>query len=256
MSTKLRIATWNLDHASNSSRPIAAQIEQITEVVGADILVLTETCHQVDLHDAGYRCVTPHRKNKHGKYWSTIWSKLSVSHQIDCYDNEMAVCAQIESPDGDLIVYGTIITWMNDPGTDPNKKSSPWAEHEKSIVDHGADWRTIQGQYPGIPFVVMGDFNQTRDGASRGYRSPSGIQLLNDQLDRNQLECITEEDFGAKGKLTPDPKNKGLYRHNVDHICVSRSRFAVERVGVWDHFSEKTYWSDHNGIYAELALSP
>jgi endonuclease/exonuclease/phosphatase family metal-dependent hydrolase len=252
----MRIATWNLDHASNSSRPIDAQIAQITKLVKADILVLTETCDQVDLHAYGYKCVSPHRKNKYGKYWSTIWSKLPITHQIDCYDNETAVCAQITTPSGDLIIYGTIITWQNDPGSDPSKKSPPWAEHEKSIIDHGADWRAIQDkdQYRGIPFIVMGDFNQTRDGASRGYRSPNGIQLLNSQLDRNQLQCITEEDFGAQGKLTPDPENKGLYRHNVDHICVTRSRFTVDHVGAWDHFSEKTYWSDHNGVYAELSL--
>jgi len=202
----------------------------------------------------GYKCVTPHRKNKYGKYWSTIWSKCPIAHQIDCYDNETAVCAKIETPDGNLIVYGTIITWKNDPGSDPNNKAPPWAEHDKSIVDHGADWRSIQDKYRGSPFVIMGDFNQTRDGASRGYRSPNGIQLLNDQFELNQLLCITEADFGAQGKLTPDPKNKGLYRHNVDHICVSRSRIDVEHVGVWDHFYEGTYLTDHNGIYAELSL--
>ena len=251
----MRIATWNLDHASNSRRPIDAQIEQMRKI-NADIWVLTETCERVGLHPDGYHCVAPHRKNKYGKYWSTIWSRLPITQQIDCYDNETAVCAQITTPLGDVIIYGTIITWMNDPGIDPNKNSPPWAEHEKSIVDHGADWRSIQDKYKGIPFVVMGDFNQTRDGASRGYRSPNGIQLLNDQLDRNQLKCITDnKDFGEKGELTPDPKNKGLYRHNVDHICVSRSRITVEHVGVWDHFSEGTYLSDHNGIYTELSFS-
>ena len=253
----MRIATWNLDHASKSRRSIVdAQIAQMKKI-DADIWVLTETCEQVDLHADGYECVTPHRNIKYGKYWSTIWSRLPIAHQIDCYDNETAVCAQITSLLGDLIIYGTIITWKNDLGSDPNKKSPPWAEHEKSIIDHGADWRSIQDkdQYRGIPFVAMGDFNQTRDGASRGYRSPNGVQLLNDQLDRNQLQCITEEDFGAQGKLTPDPENKGLYRNNVDHICVSNSRFTVEHIGVWDHFSEKTYWSDHNGVYAELSFS-
>lgn len=252
----MKIATWNLDHASNSKRPIDAQIEQMKKI-NADIWVLTETCEEVKLPADRYVSITPHRKNKYGKYWSTIWSKWKNFHQIDCYDNETAVCAQIETPDGNLIVYGTIITWKNDPGCDPSKKSLPWAEHEKSIVDHGADWRRIQDQYRGIPFVVMGDFNQSRDGASRGYRSPNGIQLLNDQLALNQLFCITDkEDFGARGKLTPDPRNKGLYRHNVDHICVSRSRLTVKHVEVWDHFSEKMYWSDHNGIYAELTLLP
>ena len=240
----MKISTWNLDHASNSSRPIDDQLKKIRDI-NADIWVLTETCKKIDLHKYGYECVTPLGKNKYGKYWSTIWAKADwpIKQRIDCYDNTTAVCAQIASPEGELlIVYGTIITWKNDPGEVKNQKSPAWAEHDKSIADHGEDWRSIQDdvQHRGIPFVVMGDFNQTRDGASQGYRSPNGIQLLNSQLDRNQLMCLTEDDFGAQGKLTPDPENKGLYRHNVDHICVSSSKFVVEHVGVWDHFFGST----------------
>lgn len=248
----MKIATWNLDHASNSSRPIFAQLDQLGKI-NADIWVLTETTDKVDLHANGYFCATPYHQNVYGKYWSTIWSRWPISHRIQCYDNETAVCALIETPMGELIVYGTIITWRNDKGK--NSNSPVWFEHDKSIVDHGLDWRLIQDQNLGIPFIVMGDFNQTRDGASRGYRSPNGIQLLNEQLNENQLSCISEEDFGANGQLKPDPKNKGLYRHNVDHILVSKSQITVDRVGVWDHFSQETYWSDHNGIYAELSFS-
>ena len=246
----MKIATWNLDHASNSSRPIAAQMEQIKNIK-ADIVVLTETTDKVNLSELGYACVTPHKNEEYGKYWSTIWSKWPIIHQIDCYDNETAVCARIETPSGDLIVYGTIIPYHGYKGS--SGKSGKWVEHDKAIVDHGNDWRAIQDKFPGIPFIVAGDFNQTRDG-SKAYCSPKGIELLTEQLSRNSLTCITEEDFGAKGKLKPDPKNKGLYRHNVDHICVSKSGIQVDGVGVWDHFTESTYWSDHNGTYAELAF--
>ncbi len=249
---KLKIATWNLDHASNSSRPVPAQIE-LLEMIGADILVLTETCERVDLHEHKYMCATPHRKNRYGKYWSTIWSKWKISHQIDCHDNETAVCVQIATPSGHLIVYGTILTWKNDPGTDPRRRSPAWAEHDKSIVDHGNDWRAIQDNYPGIPFIVAGDFNQTRDG-SRAYCSPNGLQLLDEQLERNALVAITDEDFGANGKLSPDPK-KGRYRHNVDHICITESCLQVEHVGSWNHFTGSTELSDHNGVFADLKMS-
>lgn len=247
------IATWNLDHASRtrSQRLIDSQIAKI-EDIKADIVVLTETTDKVDLSNGGFTCVTPHKKNTYDKYWSTIWSKLPITHPIDCDDNETAVCAQIETPSGALIVYGTIIPYHAYKGL--SGKSGKWAEHEKSIVDHGNDWRTIQDKFPGVPFIVAGDFNQTRDG-SKAYCPPNGIELLAEQLIRNNLTCITEEDFGANGKLKPDPKRKGRYRHNVDHICVSKSGIQVRDVGVWDHFDENTYWSDHNGVYAELSLS-
>lgn len=89
----MKIATWNLDHASNSRRPIDAQIEQMRKI-DADIWVLTETCEKVDLSKDGYKCVTSHQNIKYGKYWSTIWSRLTITRQIDCYDNETAVCSQ------------------------------------------------------------------------------------------------------------------------------------------------------------------
>lgn len=247
----MRIATWNLDHASNSSRPIPAQIDKIC-TIGADIWVLTETADEVNLGGHGYQCATPPLKNSYKKYWSTIWSKWPIVEQINCNDGETAVCTIIDTPSGKMIVYGTIITWKNDKG--PEKSSPAWFEHDKSIVVHGDDWKMIQDQHPGVPLIVAGDFNQTRDGASRGYRSPNGINLLNDQLRRNRLICISDDDFGKQGKLMPDPNNRDLYRHNVDHICVSTSRFAISQVGVWDHFSGETYWSDHNGVYADLEL--
>lgn len=43
-----RIATWNLDHGSRNNRPIQAQKEQIN-IINADVLILTETCNDVDL---------------------------------------------------------------------------------------------------------------------------------------------------------------------------------------------------------------
>ena len=49
----MRVATWNLDHASNSKRAITQQIEQVLRVK-PDILVLTETCAEVDLARHGF----------------------------------------------------------------------------------------------------------------------------------------------------------------------------------------------------------
>jgi endonuclease/exonuclease/phosphatase family metal-dependent hydrolase len=104
-----------------------------------------------------------------------------------------------------------------------------------------------------VPFIVAGDFNQTR-GASLAYRSVKGAELLDEQLKRNNLECLTEEDFGAEGKLSPDPR-KSYCRQNIDHICVTKGTFRVEKVGAWDHFTAKRELSDHNGVFVDLAPS-
>jgi hypothetical protein len=177
-----------------------------------------------------------------------VWSKWPIEQAIDTYDAETAVCGRVKSPFGSLIIYGTILTYHGDRG--PDNTSGPWEEHHKEIVRQGTDWCAIQSQFKSVAFIVAGDFNQTRDGSSR-YRSSRGVQLLDEQLVRNNLNCLTEEDFGANGKLTPHPK-KGSYRHNIDHICISEGHFKAKQVGAWDHFTATQELSDHNGIFVDL----
>lgn len=253
----MRIATWNLDHASNGSRPIDLQIEQIKKI-DPDIIVLTETCENVDLTESGYKASLLSEKNIYGKYWSSIWSKFPIVNQIanklGTYDPETAACAEIETDNGNIIVYGTIITWCGDPGPDTDNKSPYWLEHHRSIFDHGDDWnKLIRKNEKNLPFFVCGDFNQTRD-KSNAYCSKGGqnILMLDEQLKRNNLICLTEENFGETSKLSPDP-NKGYPRNNIDHICVSKDSVKIINVGAWDHFANSgIYLSDHNGVYVDF----
>jgi hypothetical protein len=76
--------------------------------------------------------------------------------------------------------------------------------------------------------------------------------MLDAQLARNDLECVTDEDFGAKGKLGVDPK-KGYHRHNVDHICLTASSLRAVETGAWDHFTSEQELSNHNGVFVDLA---
>lgn len=250
----MRLATWNVDHASNSSRPKALQVDQIAQV-NPDILVLTETCRELDLSHIGYHSPMYSSQNEYKKHFSAIWTKFPIVRQIPTYDSETAVCAEIGTPIGNIIVYGTIITWHGDIGSNNESPSPQWFEHHKAIQDHGHDWNTlIQDQIFNQPLIVCGDFNQTRDG-SKAYCSKDGesIKLLSEQLKRNNLTCVTEEDFGASGKLAIDP-NKGYPRSNIDHICMTSAAFDVLHVGAWNHFTESgSYLSDHNGVYVDIS---
>lgn len=244
----IRIATWNLDHASNSSRPVAKQIEKILNI-NPDILIMTETCDEVDLSEHGYSSVTC-QQNEYGKYCSVIWSKHPIESIIPTYDVETAVCALVKINSKPILVYGSIITYAGDKGIDG--KSKYWEEHYKEIGRQGDDWSRILQANPRIPFCVAGDFNQTRDGGQGTYGTPKGRALLTEQLERNSLICLTEEDYGATGRLTPDPK-KGWARSNIDHICLSRGIFEVVDTGAWDHFTDDgVYLSDHNGVYVDI----
>jgi endonuclease/exonuclease/phosphatase family metal-dependent hydrolase len=245
---QFRVATWNLDHASNKSRPVDRQIDQIHSM-DADIWVLSETCDKVDLSQVGYRSATPERRNKYQNFWTTVWvhPRFSIGKNIRTHDGETVTCIEVETPKGQLTVYGTILTWRDDRGT--GGTSDKWVEHHKAINAHGDDWARLQNLHRGTPMIIAGDFNQTRDG-SRRYCSVQSIEMLSTQLTRNNLVCVTEEDFGKEGKLGIDPK-KGYYRHNIDHICLTPP-LQASCIGVWDHFSREQELSDHNGVFADV----
>ena len=248
----IRVATWNLDHASNGKRPIDRQIEQIL-AIDPDVLILTETCNEVDLTEQGYSRFTS-CPNGYGKYYSAILTspKVCVKRRLSTYDDVTAVCVQAATPVGEAIIYGTIITYHGDRGPDGN--SPPWTEHCKAIVDHGNDWARLLAESGGrIPLIAGGDFNQTRDGSTGTYGTKQGREMLTQELRNNNLTCLTTEDFGATGKLMIDPK-KGWARNSVDHLCVTADAFHVLGVGAWDHFDKAgNYLSDHNGVYVDLA---
>jgi endonuclease/exonuclease/phosphatase family metal-dependent hydrolase len=249
METKqtLRIATWNLDHAKNSSRPIDLQRAIILQKK-PDIIVLTETCEAVNLTDDGYHVVYPDKKNEYGKYDSAIWSKYPLFKSFKTTDEELSVCALTTStPLGDVMVYATIIPYHGYKGKD--KQSGGWVEHYKAIKRIDNDLTRLQMEFSkSIPLFVAGDFNQTRDGSKGTYGTAEGRQMLSETLERNNLTCLTEINY----KLKPDPKN-GWPRNNVDHICMTRGAFSVVASEAWNHFTEDgIYLSDHNGVYVDL----
>lgn len=246
----MRIANWNLDHASNGSRPVTRQVDQL-RVINPDILVLTETCEQVDLSPFGYYAAYPTSRNEYGKFDVAIWSKFPVVRAFPTTSDELTVCAQIGSPLGDLLIYGTIIPYHGYKG--PTKTSASWVEHYKAIEDQARDWASIRAATEfEFPLFVAGDFNQTRDNSVGTYGTNDGRQQLSDALSLNELICLTTENFGESGKLKIDPK-KDRTRNNVDHVCVTRDSFKIDHVGAWDHFTDDgIYLSDHNGVYVDF----
>lgn len=244
----MRISTWNLDHASNSSRNISMQIDRIREIA-PDILILTETCDEVDLAPYGYfGCKTI--KNGFGKYCSAIWSRTKLQ-TVETIDPLLSVAAVITTVLGDVLVYGTIIPYHGYRGKDQTSKA--WEEHYKSITNLGIDLKRLARISSNeLPLIVGGDFNQTRDGSVRTYGTTKGRMMLTEVLTDLEMECVTEEHFGNAGKLKVDPITAKT-RNNIDHICVTRDRFNIESIGAWDHFTPNgDYLSDHNGVYVDL----
>lgn len=256
----MRIATWNLEHDSKDRKGrINLQIQRMKKLNPMpDIFVLTETRREVDLTEEGYtgiftEAIKPTEICRYERHCSAIWTKFPITKHHKTYDRETAICVEVETPLGNIVIYSTIITWRDDKG--PNEDSPPWLEHHREIFRHGDDWYKLRREIGNnTPFLVCGDFNQTRDG-SNAYCSKGGqsILMLDEQLKRNDMICLTEEDFGKKKKLSTAP-NKSYPRNNIDHICATQGAFIVANVGAWDHFDESgTLLSDHNGVFVDLA---
>jgi endonuclease/exonuclease/phosphatase family metal-dependent hydrolase len=261
--TQMRIATWNLERPKANGWKRNPLIQDKIREIDADIWILTETNAVIVPESkrdplAGYVPLasvagTLHSLGEYsrGENCTTIWSRYGIKRTIETFDRDTAVCAEIDTPLGLILVYGTILTYHGDKG--PRNNSKSWVEHDKEIVRHGEDWEKIRHRVQRTPLIVAGDFNQTRDG-SRAYCSPKGIALLDKELQRNNLVSLTDEDFGASNKLTVSPWSETGVRHNIDHICVTAEHFEVQHIGAWDHFTSTQKLSDHNGVFVDLTL--
>jgi len=256
---KLRIATWNLERPRSDQAEKLAMLEAKMESIHADIWILTET-HAGAKPGQGFSCVatkTIHNGRAHtaGEKRVTIWSRLSILSEIPTHDQETAVCSQISTPAGNILVYGTIIPYGGAATKYPYRSAeadqsgkSTWQLHSESILRHEADWKRIISEHQHLCCCVGGDFNQNRDG-SRWYGNNRVRQQLTDSLRACGLSCVTEEDFRASGKL--------YSRANIDHLCVSEPfSDAVLAVGAWEacEINGKRL-TDHNGVWIDLSLT-
>lgn len=241
-SMTFRIATWNLERPrQNGWIKNPPRLNKIHEI-DADVWVLTETNAVINLQ-SDYESVASSALEYHrpGENLTTIWSRWKVLRSIPTFDPTCAVCAEVDSPFGAMIIYGTVIPYANDKGSSGTAKL--WQEHRQSIQQHREDWLRIQKQYPNHLMCIAGDFNQSRDG-SGFYEDKKSVEMLSEALQELSMVCVTEENLQAKG----------FSQSTVDHIYLSECliRYKVE-VGAWERTTpENGKMSDHNGVFVDL----
>lgn len=254
-----RIATWNLERPIKRSERTSLILECLNKL-DSDILILTETSTLIELEN--YNSVQTDEFDSYpGEQWSAILTKWKIEKRIDTFDMQRTVAALIDTPFGKLLIYATIIPYHMagvKGGRYGELGYKVWQMHEEDIVKQSADWKRIKSEYPDYPLLVIGDYNQTRDGKPKGYGTDNVRNILSDELTRNNLTCVTEIDFEATGQLTIDPK-KNKVRRNVDHIAVSSdwiNKFDRYEIGAWDHFTlDGLFLSDHNGVCLDFELT-
>ena len=232
MPNSLRIATWNLERPRRGGWKKNPIIQEQIDEINADIWILTETNSAINPGTCYSKVASsPDSYHNPGENCSTIWSRYPIGRTFPTFHPSIAVCAEILSPLGNLLVYGTIITWANDRGATGTAKK--WQEHYKSIISHGDDWAKLSQD---LPLCVAGDFNQTLSGPT-GYGTYKGRNMLSEALQKNHLVCVTDK-----------------IQFNIDHICFSTDwAQRVNQVNTWQGFTpDGKPVSDHHGVYIDL----
>ena len=216
--------------------------------VAADLWILTETRASISPGDSYHGVhAPPHpaRRRDQDERWVSIWSRWPLRPTDLPPDPRGAVSAHVDTPEGELLIYGTVLPWANDKGDDGDAKM--WRVHYETVQRQGEDWRALRQLHPGVPLVVAGDFNQDRDG-SGWYGTRHGRDLLTSALAGAELICMTDEDVVSTGKLRAT--------HLVDHIAICR-RWATgsrSELTCWEQIDDDgTRLSDHPTVAIDLA---
>lgn len=239
-----RIATWNLERPKQNSWAKNPRLLSQVNVINADLWILTETNAAIAL--TGYEPVQSlplQNYHQQGENFVTLWSRWPILQQLPTFDPVYAVCAEVDSPWGAMIVYGTLIVYRDEP--DAHGQVIQWQEHRRSLRQNCEDWARLRKDYPQHKFCIAGDFNQNLDDTV-WYGDREAREFLCTALEQLQLRCCTTKDFRAAG----------FSRATIDHIFLSKDLDS--------HFIEMAAWeginparekmSDHNGVWVELKL--
>jgi endonuclease/exonuclease/phosphatase family metal-dependent hydrolase len=216
------------------------RITEVIREIDADVWILTETNASIvpsstRFPKAGYVSLasipTKALFHKLGESCTAIWSRYGIKQVIKTFEIDTAVCAEVDTPLGLMLIYGTILTYANDKG--PNNKSRKWEEHRKTIADHKTDWTRIAAEFPSHSMCVAGDLNIS---FADNYYST--------ETNRNDLLAIFKA-FNMVN-LTAEVKQ------NIDHIVVSQPLIKDCTVSITT-WNEDKQLSDHIGICVEIA---
>lgn len=218
----MKILTWNLERPKKSDELVLAKISEFN----ADILILTETNSLIN-PGKEYAFVATKTLEKgfdgvnyqSGENRTTIWTKFKINKQCKTSDKYTSVCADIETPNGLLRVYGTIIGVFGGIG----ERFTLDLEYQLSDFEH----LCVENF-----FCIGGDFNVTFSG--RAYPSYDARNKLNATFEKLNLQNVTSE-----------------IENNVDHIVLSKIFLENKKISIetWNHDKKL---SDHIGICITL----
>ncbi len=147
----MKIATWNLERPVDLADKRVELIRQRIDQINADIWILTETNNKLRPGEQyhGLASTLIEDTHKPNECRTAVWSRFPIISQVPTFDSKTAVCLEIDSPKGLMLVYGTIIPyggagtkygyWFNGQRCNGTKS---WQLHYESIEVHQVDGST------------------------------------------------------------------------------------------------------------------
>lgn len=235
----MRIATWNVERLKH--RKSLDKILSVIEEAQANILVLTESDERINpqyrygfhtpkLHDAPSDYHMPGRYKDYAvaDFYAETENRVSIYTNYPCvkqyetYDKYTAICVELETPAGNLLMYGTIIGILG------NRDESFNQDLLQQIKDYER-LSKISGDT-----CICGDFNCSF--ADNYYFTHLGRKTLSASFAHSKISLLT-----------------GNQLECIDHIAVSENFVGDSKVKVSEWNLDKSL-SDHKGIVAEICF--
>ncbi|CAK7036088.1 MAG: hypothetical protein BACD_00116 [Bacteroides rodentium] len=218
----MRIATWNVERLKHR-KEMGRLVEEIRKA-DADILVLTETDTRLcPEYPYIYQTLALVGEQKF-PYADTenrvsVFSRYKCIKQHETYDKMTAICVELDTEKGNLLVYGTIM------GISGNRRSD-------FIPDVKAQMEDVNRfTSDGSSICVVGDYNLSFcDG---WYYTKEGRRLVEETFSECGISILTWS-----------------RQECIDHIAISDA-FVEEAISVCEWNKDKSL-SDHKGIVLEI----
>ena len=218
----MKIATWNVERLKHKAS--LEEMRHLCEDSQADILVLTET--DARLHP-NYRCAyhTPLLYEQQPDYYKPTENRVSIFSNYPCiasyttYDARTALCVELETERGPLIVYGTIVGIYGNRHPNFKQDLSEQVKDFKRLADTGK------------ALCIIGDYNLSF--SDNWYYTGFGRDVVLQSCRENHLRLVTSE-----------------VAECIDHIAISEN-FIGSSIEIHEWNMEKRL-SDHKGIVVRL----
>ena len=221
----MKIATWNVERLKHYKD--LDEICHICNMIKADILVLTETDSRISL-DYEYCYQTPLLAKSQSEFYSPTENRVSIYTNYKCkrqyptYDEQTAICVELETERGGLLIYGTIIGIFGNREKSFKPDLEQQTEDIKNLTKNGAN------------ICAIGDYNLSF--SDNYYYTKYGRDLIKDTFDEYGIRIITAD-----------------RQECIDHIAISEKYIGDSRIHI-DEWNYDKSLSDHKGIVAEIML--